>query len=62
MTASTAFLASAGILLFTAVAAHLLSKAEKRGSFSLGFYQGTTVGCLVGVFAMLLLSALTGVK
>ena len=47
MTTNMAFLVSAGILLFTASAAHLLGKAEPRG-FAQGFHRGTATGCLVG--------------
>ena len=58
MTTSMAFLASAGILLFTAATAHLLGKAEPRG-FTLGYYKGTALGALIGVAVMLLMSVFT---
>ena len=61
MTTNMAFLVSAGILLFTASAAHLLGKAEPRG-FAQGFHRGTATGCLVGTIVMLVMFMLTGEK
>jgi hypothetical protein len=58
MTASMAFLVAAGIMLFTAATAHLLSKAEPRG-FALGYYKGTALGALIGVAVLLLMSVVT---